>query len=290
MGRQVAISILGAFLLVACSTVGLDERRAASARVAADAGWHRLNLDAGTFVLAAFVPPELRRTDTLRIYIEGDGLAWIDGATPSFDPTPLDPLALRLALRDPAGAAVYLARPCQYVSGAERRGCEAKYWTSHRFSPEVIDATNLAVDRLKARFGANRLVLVGYSGGGAVAALVAAGRHDVARLITVAGNLDHDAWTSDYRLSPLSGSLNPADAWQGLAGIPQTHYVGSKDRNVGEAVARAYAARFPPDKRPAIIVVPEFDHHCCWVDRWPALFEVRPAVPTVSKVLDGVAR
>jgi len=278
MGRQLAIAILGALLLAACSTVGPEQRRAASARVAADAGWHRLNLDAGTFVLAAFVPPDLRQTDTLNIYFEGDGLAWLDSTTPSFDPTPLDPLALRLALRDRAGGAVYLARPCQFVSGAERRGCEARYWTGHRFAPEVIDATNLAVDRLKARFGAQRLVLVGYSGGGAVAALVAAGRRDVVRLVTVAGNLDHRAWTSDSRLSPLSGSSNPADAWQDLAGIPQTHYVGGRDRSVGEAVARAYAARFPADKRPTIIVVPEFDHHCCWVDRWPALFDVRGAL------------
>lgn len=275
MRRPAATAILGAFLLVACSTVDLDQRRAAAARVAADAGWHRLNLDARTFMLAAFVPPDLRQADTLSIYIEGDGLAWIDAATPSFDPTPLDPLALRLALRDPAGAAVYLARPCQYVAGAERRGCEAKYWTGHRFSPEVIDATSLAVDSLKGRFGAHRLVLVGYSGGGAVAALIAAGRRDVARLVTIAGNLDHRAWTSEYRLAPLSGSLNPADAWQALAGIPQTHYVGGKDRSVGESVARAYAARFPPDKRPPVIVVPDFDHHCCWADRWPALFDVR---------------
>lgn len=275
MTRLAAIAVFGACMLAACSTVGLDQRRAASARVAADAGWHRLNLDAGTFVLAGFVPPDLRQADTLSIYIEGDGLAWIDSATPSFDPTPLDPLALRLALRDPAGAAVYLARPCQYVSGAERRGCEAKYWTGHRFSPEVIEATDFAVDSLKARFGAQRLVLVGYSGGGAVAALVATGRRDVVRLVTVAGNLDHVAWTSTQRLSPLSGSRNPADAWQGLAGIPQTHYVGGKDRSVGESVARAYAARFPADKRPAVIVVPEFDHHCCWADHWPALFDVR---------------
>lgn len=236
-----------------------------------DVGWQRLNLDARRFVLAAFVPPQLKQTDTLTIYLEGDGLAWIDGSSPSFDPTPLEPLALRLALRDSAGGVAYLARPCQYVTGAERRGCETRFWTSHRFSSDVVSATNLAVDQLKARFGAQRLVLVGYSGGGAVAALVAAERRDVARLVTIAGNLDHRAWTSEHGLSPLSGSHNAADAWQGLTGIAQTHYVGGKDLNVGESVARAYAARFPFDKRPTIIVVPEFDHHCCWEARWPAL-------------------
>jgi dienelactone hydrolase len=269
--RQAAAVILTGLLLAACTTPSLDERRADSASIATDAGWQRLNLDAGAFVLAAYVPPVLRQTDVLTIYIEGDGLAWLDGATPSFDPTPLDPLALRLALRDPARAAVYLARPCQYVFGAERRGCEAKYWTSHRFAPEVIEATNAAIDQLKARYGAQRLALVGYSGGGAVAALAASERQDVTRLITIAATLDHRAWTSAEGLAPLSGSLNPADAWPRLRRVPQTHFVGGKDRAVGESVARAYAARFPPGEQPTIIVVPAFDHHCCWVERWPAL-------------------
>jgi hypothetical protein len=45
-----------------------------------------------------------------------------------------------------------------------------------------------------------------------VASLVAARRHDVVRLVTVAGNLDHLAWTTLHGVSPLTGSLNPADA------------------------------------------------------------------------------
>lgn len=263
-------AVLLSLLLAACATASLEDRRAASRRIATDAGWQRLNLDAQPFVLAAFVPPQLRQVDILTIYLEGDGLAWIDGSSPSFDPTPLDPLALRLALRDAAGA-VYLARPCQYVTGADRRGCETRFWTSHRFASEVVSATGLAIDQLKARFGAQKLVLVGYSGGGAVAALVAAARSDVVRLVTIAGNLDHRAWTTGQGLTPLSGSRNAADAWQGLTGIPQTHYVGGQDRNVGEAVARAFAARFPADRRPTIIVVPGFDHDCCWEARWPGL-------------------
>jgi dienelactone hydrolase len=277
MRRQGVVALLASLILTACSSVDLNERRAAAARLATDAGWQMLNLDAKAFVLAAFVPPDLRQADTLSIYMEGDGLAWIDAAMPSFDPTPVDPLALRLALRDAAAGTVYLARPCQYVAGAARRNCEAKYWTGHRFSPQVIEATNVAVDRLKERFGAQRLILVGYSGGGAVAALIAAERSDVVRLVTIAGNLEHRAWTSEQKLSPLSGSRNPADAWQGLTDIPQIHYVGGRDKVVGESVARAYAARFPPGKRPTIVVVPEFDHHCCWVDRWPASLDFRSA-------------
>ncbi len=268
---RIADLVASSLLLVSCTVLDLDERRAASARVVADAGWQRVDLETRSFVLAAFAPPQLRESDLLTVYIEGDGLAYLDAGTPSFDPTPLDPLALRLALRDPSGPAVYLARPCQYVSGAGRRGCEAKYWTSHRFAPQVIQATGAALDQLKARYGARRLALVGYSGGGAVAALAAAEREDVASLTTIAAPLDHRAWTQAEGLAPLTGSLNPADAWQRLRRIEQKHYVGGKDRDVGEPAARAYAARFPAGERPQIIVLPGFDHRCCWVGRWPEL-------------------
>jgi dienelactone hydrolase len=262
-----------AILLSACIGGDLQARRAASAMTATEAGWQRSNLDTGVFVLTAFAPPGLRQTSTLTVYIEGDGLAWVNASTPSLDPTPLNPLALKLALRDPSGTAVYLARPCQFVSGENKRGCQRKYWTSQRFAPEVIAASLNAVEQLKQRFGAQRLVLVGYSGGAAVASLVAAQRRDVERLVTVAGNLDHRTWTTAHRLSPLQGSLNPADAWAQLQSLPQTHFVGGRDRIIGASVVRAYAERFAPGAPLSIQVMPTFDHHCCWVEQWPDLLQ-----------------
>ncbi|MBU6498935.1 MAG: alpha/beta hydrolase [Rhodospirillales bacterium] len=269
MKRCAALVVL--LLLAGCVAVpSLAQRRAHADALAARAGWRREMIAADPFTLAAYVPATRRRAATLTVYLEGDGLAWIDPSTPSADPTPTDPLALRLALRDPSAAA-YLARPCQFVGPGERRACSAKYWTSHRFAPEVIRATSQAVDRLKQRFNARRVILVGYSGGGAVAALVAAGRRDVSRLITVAGDLETRVWTQEHEASPLTGSLNPADAWRELRDIPQTHFVGGKDDVVGEAVARAYAARFRTGPAPEIVVLAGFDHHCCWEEAWPAL-------------------
>ena len=255
-----------------CGSAGLTERRAASAKVAAEAGWQQLRLDGGPFVVTALVPANLSRADTLSVYIEGDGLAWLDAATPSFDPTPLDPLALQLALRQPSGVAAYLARPCQYVTSVDWRICQPKYWTSHRFAPEVIEASNQALDQLKQRFGARRLVLVGYSGGGAVAALLAARRSDIEQPITPSGNPDHHTWTTLEQLSPLSGSLNPADQWQQLLDVPQIHFVGGRDRSVANTVAEAYRARFPTDAQPMLRIIEDFDHHCCWVREWPVLY------------------
>ena len=270
---QAVICVLLGLLLAGCIGGDLQLRRAQSAQVAGAAGWQRSNLDAGPFVLVAFAPPSLLTANTLTVYIEGDGLAWIDPSTPSFDPTPLNPLGLRLALRDPSGAAVYLARPCQFVAGDERRGCLQRYWTGQRFAPQVIDASNNAIEQLKQRFGARQLVLVGYSGGAAVAALVAARREDVVRLISVAGNLDHRTWSAEQRLSPLTGSLNPADAWTRLQSVSQVHFIGGQDRVLGASIVRAYAARFPSSAELRIQVMPAFDHECCWVEQWPELLD-----------------
>jgi pimeloyl-ACP methyl ester carboxylesterase len=70
---------------------------------------------------------------------------------------------------------------------------------------------------LKQRSGSTRLTLVGYSGGGTIAVLLAARRSDVAEVITVAANLDVGYWTQRDGLSPLTGSLDPA------GGNPRLH-------------------------------------------------------------------
>jgi len=72
----------------------------------------------------------------------------------------------------------------------------------------LVTAMNLAVSQLKSTFGTTtQIQLIGYSGGGATAALIAARRDDISRLITVAGNLDHDKWTQLHTITPLTHSL-----------------------------------------------------------------------------------
>lgn len=258
-------------VLTACTHIPTQIERSESAIVlAAKASWKKEFIETDFFTLVSFQPQKSATADTLTIYIEGDGFAWINSSTPSDDPTPMDPLALKLALRDDAPA-VYLARPCQFASDEQKKNCSKKYWTDSRFSTEVIKSTNQAIDQIKHRFEAKKLILVGYSGGGAVAALIAARRSDVARLITIAGNIDHRAWTRENHITPLSGSLNPADEWIYLQHIPQTHFVGGKDQVIGEYVARSYASHFSGNLTPSIVVIPEFDHHCCWLEKWPEL-------------------
>jgi len=262
--------------LAGCANLSPQSRWQHAAQLAEKAGWQKLRLPTAHFVLSAYVPKPVAKSsqqqDVLTVYIEGDGFAWISSSQASSDPTPRNPVALELALRHPQGAAAYLARPCQYVEAHDARNCLPAYWTERRFAAEVIEASNEAISALKQRSGASKLVLVGYSGGGAVAALVAARRSDVVQLITVAGNLDHRAWTQYHQVPPLTGSLNPADEWQALQSVPQRHFAGGRDEIVSRAVVDAYAARFPASRRPKVITVPGFDHVCCWVEQWGELW------------------
>jgi len=268
------VACLGLVLAGCVGVPSPSTRMLYSQTLAAQNGWNERIIPAKGFELSAFHPGNFRAGGNLTIYIEGDGFAWATGSQPSPDPTPINPVALSLALAHPAGNAAYLARPCQY---AMSRGetCSQRYWTNARFAPEVIDAMNGAISILKDSFGAGEVVLVGYSGGAAIAALVAARRDDVAELVTVAGNLDHEAWTTHHRLSPLSGSLNAADVARTIAQIPQTHFIGEEDRVIPTELAQNWPEAFSGSRQKNIHIIPSFDHSCCWDRDWPTLLAAR---------------
>jgi dienelactone hydrolase len=262
-------AVLLAALLTACAALPtFEERRTHADALAAVHGWQASAISGGKFNLVAYAPRRYEHNVNLAIYIEGDGFAWVSPALPSTDPTPRDPLALRLALAHPQGNAVYLARPCQYVD-ALRTGCAKRYWMESRFAVAVVTATSEAIDVLKQRFGAERLTLVGYSGGGAVAALLATQRSDVERLVTVAGNLDHRAWTAHHRVAPLSASLNPVDGPNRLATVRQIHFIGELDRVIPPALTRGLPAEFLGPQSRNLHLIPAYDHVCCWAQDWP---------------------
>ena len=88
--------------------------------------------------------------------------------------------------------------------------------------------------------------MIGFSGGGAVAILVSAQRRDVTGIRTVAGNLNHKVWTTYHNVNPLKGSLNAVDVANKVSDIPQIHYVGDLDRNIGLRLAESFKARSGP--------------------------------------------
>ena len=262
-----------ALILTSCLSLPPPaERQQSAAQLAAAFGWQKFTLSVGKFSLAGFAPITQQTSDSLTIYIEGDGLAWLGSSDVSPDPTPIHPTSLLMALHQVHGNAVYLARPCQYAVTIDSQNCASTWWTDRRFAPEVIEASDNAIEQLKQRFHASHLILVGYSGGGAVATIVAARRQDVSMLVTVAGNLDHDMWTKMHHVSPLTGSLNPIDFWRHLVNVPQIHFAGSKDEVVPLAVTKSYLDAFPQAQRPTLQVIEGFDHACCWAEKWAEIY------------------
>ena len=212
----------------------------------------------------------------LTIYIEGDGQAYLHRNMPSANPTPKNPLALRLAAIDRGENILYLARPCQYVNFQLERFCKIPYWTQKRFSNEVIISVNEAIDKMVLKAGVDRIHLVGYSGGGAVAALVASRRKDVASLRTLAGYMDHVLLNRRVGVSPLKGSLDPIKVAPNLKWIPQTHYSGKKDKIIPKWVSENFI-RAVDNKNCTFIRLTNATHAKGWEEVWKNVWPKIPA-------------
>lgn len=249
---------------------GCADRLGNAAKLAASGGLTRHLVKTDTFTLTAWS----RLTapgQPVTVYIEGDGLAWLSRNRISPNPTPRDALALRLASLDPSSNVVYLARPCQFTDFGLDRMCQSDYWTSKRFSTEVVAAADQAINHFRAHGRTRGVHLVGYSGGAAVAALAAAKRSDVLSLRSIAGNLDHEAVNGHHKVDQLRGSLNARDVAAQLKTIPQIHYVGGRDKPVPPFVAASYRHAAGPGGCIDIVQIDAASHESGWADRWSSL-------------------
>ncbi len=221
-------------------------------------------LQAGDFPLAVLEPLQRLPGERLRIYLEGDGHAWATASQPSLDPSPGNLLVARLAADDPQPS-VYLARPCQFYRGAL---CTPALWTDQRYSPQVLASLDQALDQLKERYGNQDFELIGYSGGAALALLLAATRDDVSQVQTLAGNLSPRLWAQLKQYTPLSGSLEPLDYRQRLARLPQRHLVGLDDTVVPTELSRRYYQALGKAPCLSVIDFPGVSHDRGWEGAW----------------------
>lgn len=205
-----------------------------------------------------------KASEALHVYLDGDGHPWVLGRFIAKDPTPSNPLALTLMTKTPYSS-IFIGRPC-YFGLATSDECNPKLWTSERYSIEIVQSIANIVDQY--RKGLQPVVIIGHSGGGALAVLVGYTLKGDITVITLAGNLDVEAWTRHHDYLPLTGSLNPIKL-RDLTHLNHIHFAGGRDTNI----LASHIEQFSTRHNGHVVTLPEFDHGCCWISHWPALLE-----------------
>jgi hypothetical protein len=229
-------------------------------------GFNRSIVQGTEFKHVVYTNKVQNKGDELHVYLDGDGTPWINNRWISEDPTPRNPLLLRLMSLD-AAPAVYLGRPC-YHGFSDKPPCDPGLWTNERYSTVVVKTIAVALEQILKSLHSKRVILIGYSGGGTLAMLLAEQVQNLQGIVTIAGNLNIEAWSSLHGYLPLIGSRNPAQQHPLNPSLFQLHLAGGKDQNVPVSliqptVLHQYSAR--------LVVIPEFDHTCCWEKIWPSV-------------------
>lgn len=230
-------------------------------------------IETNQFQLAAITRAKtnLVHARIIRIYLEGDGIPWRNNR-PNINPTGQARLSLHLFLQDESATA-YLARPC-YEQEIMPASCTPERWTKGRYSETVVSTLIQAIEQIAPT---GNIELVGYSGGGTLATLIAHRLSRVTGVLTLATNLDHDAWSEHHGSIPLTSSLNPLDDAPVVNGS-ELHLFGSEDRIAPAALAAAYFEKHVA----AVGVIEGFTHHCCWVEQWPKILKEWEAQQSVA--------
>jgi len=226
----------------------------------------KITVNGKDFPMIYFTREVKKKYEHLHVYLGGDGIPWLDVMTYSEDPTPTNPLVLQLMNQDDVPS-LYLGRPC-YHGLSKTSPCNYFYWTDGRYSPKIINNMRDAIKQLVETYEVKKLTLIGFSGGGALATLLANKIPHTHAVVTVAGVLDTNAWIQLHHYSPLKGSLNPAEQPPLKQHIRQTHLVGDKDKNIPSSINSKFLNK---QYSTEIIHFKQADHTCCWEEYWPKI-------------------
>ncbi|HPD82613.1 MAG: hypothetical protein R3D88_06935 [Alphaproteobacteria bacterium] len=284
MKNTVLASVLSVLALSAC---GLDTeiKTQTTEQIGRPAFMVDRFIDAGAFHLKAWERMHDRQKPAT-LYIEGDSGTLANNAQGAdiFGSHPDMPVGLLLASRDKSGNVAHIARPCQYIKFPEDKGCDAAYTDQKRFTPEVINAYEAALDDIAKRYDITGFHLVGYDGGANIAAVLAGKRSDILSLRTVAGNLNPE-FTSDNlekNRKPLAeNSVLATHYGSVLAHVPQHHFIGAADDVITPGVYHSYRQMVGLSDCLHYSLIEDADHTHGWTEKWPDLLAIIPECEVV---------
>lgn len=213
----------------------------------------------------------LNDNDRIVFYIEGDGQPFIRRFIISEDPTPRTPMLIRLAFDDPRPNVVYIARPCQYTPMEINTTCNKGYWTDKRMSLEVVQSINEVITKISKD---KKFDIIGFSGGGGIAVLVASINNKTNTILTISGNLDHQEFNKYHKVRPMLRSLNPIDYAKNINNIPQLHISGGKDKIVPVFINERYIEASQPTNCVKRHIIPDADHNNYWSKYWDYIINI----------------
>lgn len=255
------------FILPSCTST-LSTRIEQADRVALTAGFQKTLVQGGDFVITTYQ----RISDSNQpyvFYIEGDG-SINSGRVIADNPTPSKVMLLELATMDNRPNVVYVARPCQFTPIELNPQCNQDYWVDKRLAEEVVESVNSVVSTISKN---QPISLVGFSGGGGIAVLVAARNSHVKDMVTIAGNLDIENFSHYHEVYALKESLNPIDYAAQISYIPQLHISGGEDKIVPGHIADIYIKVSASDCVKGK-VFPDVTHTRGWKDVWKDVLRI----------------
>jgi predicted esterase len=210
-------------------------------------------------------------SSALHVYLENDGAPYNSPAHIAANPSlRAGFLALRLMQQD-THASLYLSRPCYaFAFNAMPATCHPRFWTDARYSAEVVGSLNQALDQAKKQLNvsAQKIIIIGHSGGGSLALLMAQKRSDVYGVISLAGNIDTDAWVKLHNYDPLHSSLNPFAQPLLPAEIKRWYFSGREDKNIPYSLLLPTCQK---DPQAQCQVQPGVGHEQGWLEVWPQI-------------------
>ncbi len=211
-------------------------------------GYQMKEVQTEHFSIPVWESTELKKGKTIRFYIEGNG-----------NPTPEDPMALKLAAKDPYINVVALSRPCQYE---QNNLCQNQgIYTRHQYSSDVLKEMQEVVVYYIQKYQAPDVEFVAYDGGAPIAFYLALQLGRVHQIVTVAGILDTTAYANHNNLKPFVNAFNPIDYANKISTIKQIHFVGGKDRQTTPAMAERFVSKLHNPKSASVKIAPDMGHY-----------------------------